>query len=73
MWGQHFDRCHFRPPTSTIIPKRGSKWGGAIIWHWNYGQLVADRANLYIERYWVVVGRLSIGTNPNALHSKLPL
>ena len=36
---------------------------GGRIGHWNCGQTAADRAKVGIERYWEVVGGLSIGVN----------
>ena len=40
---------------------------GTIIWHWNFGQMEAERAKLCSLKYWKVVDWLSIGTNINYL------
>ena len=60
MCGRHFDWYHFRPLRSTLSPRLGVEWKD-IIWHWNSAETATDRAQLYIERYWEVVGALSIG------------
>ena len=63
-WGRDFDWYHFITPRSTLTPKWGSRIGDS---KFDIGQTAADRAKLCIDRYWDVVGDLSIGAYPNSL------
>ena len=67
------DWYHFRPPRFPLTPQMGNRiGGGVIISHWNCGQTTPDRAKLCTDRYWEVMGGLSIGTTPDPRNSPNP-
>ena len=63
MWERHFDLQHFWHLGLPQPPNGDSNWWGGIIWHWNFGQIAADRAKHCIERCCEVVDGLSIGAS----------
>ena len=57
MCGWHADRYHFQTTLLTLGSEKGLIFGGeGIIWHWNYGQTVADWAKFCTE----IVSELSV-------------
>ena len=48
------------PKGPPLSPKGGAWFGVGIIWHWNCGKTVADRAKLCIDRRCEVIAGLSI-------------
>ena len=68
--GWHFSRYHFQHLMPPLNSKRAVDLG-VQVWYWKFGQTVADKAKLCIERYLDVMGGLSIGTTPEPL--TLPL
>ena len=67
MWGRDFDWYHFLPARSTLTPQVGGRIGGSKL---DIGIAAKRRQieqKLCIERYWEVVGRLSIGATRDPL------